>query len=273
MSEVTVQGLNIVYDVAGPTDAAHTIILIHGHPFNRSMWSPQVEALRLHYRVVTFDLRGYGQSDLPPTNNTLLEDFARDIAALMDSLHIPSAVIGGLSMGGQIAMAFYDLFPSRVRALILADTFAQLDTPENKAMRYRVADRLEAEGMAGYADEVISKMVCPATLENKPAVAQHVLTMMRTTPPLGAAAALRGRSERKDYTPLLAEIAVPTLVVVGDQDAYTPVPDAEYIHHRVPASELVVIEASGHMPNLEQPAVFNDHLLRFLRTRLMTANK
>lgn len=268
MSEVTVQGINIVYDVVGPTDAATTIILIHGHPFNRSMWSPQVDALTPHYRVVTFDLRGYGQSDLPSVNYTYLEDFAHDMAGLMDSLHIRAAVIVGLSMGGQIAMAFYDLFPRRVRALVLADTFAQLDTPENKALRYRVADRLEAEGMAAYADEVISKMVCPATLENKPAVAQHVLTMMQTTPPLGAAAALRGRSERKDYTPLLAEIAVPTLIVVGDQDAYTPVPDAEYMHQRILNSELVVIEASGHMPNLEQPAVFNEHLLRFLQTRL-----
>lgn len=267
MSEVSIQGFNIAYEVVGPEngEAKGTIVFIHGHPFNRSMWWPQVELLRPHYRVITFDLRGYGQSGLPTSNETFLEDFARDIAGLMDYLQIPSAAIAGLSMGGQIAMAFYDLFASRVEALILADTFAQLDTPENKALRYRTADRLEAEGMAGYAPETLPKMVCPATIANQPAVAQHVLEMMQTTPPFGAAAALRGRAQRKDYTPLLAEITVPTLIVVGEEDAFTPVPDAEYMHQRIANSELAVIKGAGHMPNLEQVAVFNQILGRFLK--------
>jgi pimeloyl-ACP methyl ester carboxylesterase len=103
-----------------------------------------------------------------------------------------------------------------------------------------------------------------------PEVAAHVLRMMETTPPEGAAAALRGRAERMDYSPLLEQIHVPTLIIVGDQDAYTPVPDARFMHERIAGSELVVVDDAGHMPNLEQPAAFNSALSKFL-ARVVTA--
>src|SRR5215471_13049730 len=111
--------------------------------------------------------------------------------------------------------------------------------------------------MKNYSQEELPKMITPRHVQTLPEVAKHVLGMMETTPPAGAAAALRGRSERMDYVPLLQHIAVPTLILVGDQDQYTPVADARLMHERIPGSELVVIEDAGHMPNLEQPAAFN----------------
>lgn len=261
MPSTKVNGIDIVYEDVG---SGTPIIFIHGAPFNRSMWTPQVEALR-DLRAITFDLRGYGESGMSVDDFTF-DLFARDIGGLMDALSIESAVIVGLSMGGQIAMETWVQFPERVRALVLADTFAQLDAPVRKQLRYDTAAQLLAKGMDRYADETLSKMISPRSVANKPDVAQHVLTMMRTTPPKGAAAALRARAERRDYVPVLGTISVPTLIVVGEDDEFTPVSDAEFMQELIPESQMVVITDCGHMPNLEQPEAFNQVFLGFLKT-------
>ena len=254
--ETTVIG----YDDAG---TGLPIVLIHGHPFNRTMWQNQQQALGAIHRVIAPDLRGYGES-APASEKTSLGEFASDIARLLDRLGVDSVVLGGLSMGGQIVLEFYQLFPGRVRALILADTFAQADTEEGRRSRYAMAERLLRDGMAGYAEEVLPKMMTPANIERLPESAARVLAMMKGTDPKGAAAALRGRAERRDYTKLLAEISVPCLIIVGSEDVFTPVADAEYMRARIPGSRLAVIDGAGHMPNIERPQEFNRVVLQFL---------
>jgi|ERR1022692_4032152 pimeloyl-ACP methyl ester carboxylesterase len=263
MATATVNGITIGYDDQGDRAGA-PLVLIHGHPFNRSMWAPQADALTADgYRVVAPDLRGYGESSVLP-GITSLEVFARDAAGLMDHLGLGRVVIGGLSMGGQIVMEFYRLFSERVRGLLLAATFPTAETPEGKVLRNAVADRLLAEGMTGYSDEVINKMIAPYNVAALPGVAAHVLRMMRGTSPEGAAAAVRGRAERPDYCELLTQISVPTLVVVGADDEYTPVSDAEFMHNQIRDSVLTIIDGAAHMPNLERPAEFNTALRQFL---------
>ncbi|GII61123.1 alpha/beta hydrolase [Sphaerisporangium krabiense] len=252
-----VNGVTIAYDDAG---AGEPLVLVHGHPFDRSMWAPQIAALAgPARRVVVPDLRGYGESGVVP-GTTPLGAFARDIAALLDHLGLDRAVIGGLSMGGQIVMEFYRLFPERVRGLLLADTFAGADTAEGRRARRGQAERLLREGMGPYAEEVLTKMIAPYNVAARPEVAAHVLGMMRAAPPAGAAAALRGRAERPCYGDLLGTVTVPTLVVVGRDDEFTPVSDAEYMRDRVPGAALVVIEGAAHLPNLERPRRFNQAL-------------
>jgi pimeloyl-ACP methyl ester carboxylesterase len=264
MSTVTLGDITIGYDDKG---SGPPLVLIHGHPFDRSMWTPQVEAFAARgWRVIAPDLRGYGQSAVVP-GTTTLSDFARDIAALLDHLGVDGFVLSGLSMGGQIAMECYRLFSGRIQGLVLADTFAAAETDEGKAWRNALADRLLREGMAPYADEVLPKMMAPHNVAAQPAVAAHVLRMMRGAPAAGAAAALRGRAERPDYVPMLPQVAVPALVVVGSDDEYTPVADAEVLRDGIPGATLVVIEGAGHLPNLERPAEFNEAMTHFL-TRL-----
>jgi len=261
MTLVSIDGISVGYDDVG---TGEPLVLIHGHPFNRSMWRPQVEhASRTGWRVIAPDLRGYGESTVVP-GATPLATFAGDIANLLDHLDVDRIVLGGLSMGGQIVLEFYRLFPDRIRGLLLADTFAQAETEDGKRVRNDMADRLIREGMGGYSDEVLPKMLASANIQTQPAVADDVMTMMRGTAPDGAAAALRGRAERPDYVDLLARITVPTLVVVGEQDEFTPVRDAEFMHFRIPNSVLAVIAGAAHMPNLERPHEFNDVLDRFL---------
>ncbi|MBT2524264.1 alpha/beta fold hydrolase [Streptomyces sp. ISL-99] len=242
-------GITVGYTDEG---SGSPLVLVHGHPFDRTMWAPQIDAFAATHRVIAPDLRGYGESEVV-AGLTPLSTFAADIAALLDHLGVERAVLGGLSMGGQIVMEYYRLFPGRVTGLVLADTFPAAETEDGKRSRNAAADRLLAEGMKGYADEVLDKMVAPYNTE----AADRVHRMMTATSPEGAAAALRGRAERPDYRDLLTRVRVPTLVVVGRDDTYTPVADAEAMHAAIPGSTLAVIESAAHLPNLERPEAFN----------------
>ncbi|MEU2420269.1 alpha/beta hydrolase [Streptomyces sp. NPDC007851] len=252
----------LAYDDKGPRSTTPTpLLLVHGHPFDRTMWHPQLTAFAATRRVIAPDLRGYGASPVTP-GVTPLSRFAADLEELLDALGVTACVVAGLSMGGQIAMECYDrLGPARVRGLVLADTFPTPETPEGKRARNAMADRLLREGMRGYADEVLAKMVAPYA---DPDVQAHVHRMMTATDPEGAAAALRGRAERPDYGPVLTRVTVPSLVVVGADDEYTPVSDAEAMHALLPDAALRVIDRSAHMPNLERAAEFNRALEELL---------
>ena len=283
MGAASVKGITIGYDDAGSGE--NTLVLVHGHPFDRSMWRPQVERIsrqanfakasavakadpaaagrKSGWRVIAPDLRGYGQSSVV-SGKTTLDVFARDIAALLDRLNIPDVVIGGLSMGGQVVMEFCRLYPGRVRGILLAATSPKAETDEGKRARTRMADRLLREGMQAYAEEVVRKMVAPRNLAAFPAVAEHVSSMMRAAHPEGAAAALRGRAERPDYENTLASLNVPALVIVGDEDAFTTRADAERMHTLLRRSEFVWMKGVGHMPNLEREVAFNAAVGRLL---------
>ncbi|WP_372349116.1 alpha/beta fold hydrolase [Streptomyces sp. KL116D] len=269
MGRFTVDGAVLHYDDLGPADGA-VVVLVHGHPFNRTLWRPQAQALAAAgHRVLTPDLRGYGESEVTE-GSVLLARFADDVAALLDHVGAGRAVVGGVSMGGQIAMEFHLRHPDRTRALVLSDTSAPAETDEGKSLRNALADRLLAEGMGGYADEVIDKMLAAYNVTALPDVADRVLAMMRATDPRGAAAALRGRAERPDYRESLAAARVPALVVVGADDVYTPVAAAESIASLVPDATLVVVDGAGHLPGAEQPERFNAALLGFLRDHCPT---
>jgi pimeloyl-ACP methyl ester carboxylesterase len=265
MTSIRLGDVTIAYDDFGLRSAGTAILLVHGHPFDRSMWRPQAERLaRDGHRVITPDLRGYGESEVIP-GKTGLDVFAHDLIGLADHLGLRHFVLGGLSMGGQIVMQTVRDHPDRVSALLLADTFPGLDTLEARQARIGTADRITREGMAGYAAELLPKMISPETVRTRPDVAEHVSRMMRDAPPEGAAAALRGRAERPDYTEGLTKIAVPALVVVGSEDEFTPVPDAELMHRLIPGSALAVIDGTGHLPNLEREAEFDDAFGDFLK--------
>lgn len=262
MASAKINNLHLAYTDTG---IGRPVVLIHGYPFNRSLWNEQVEALSSSYRVVAPDLRGFGETDAsggPATMNRM----AQEVAQLMDHLEIPRAVIGGLSMGGYVALAFYKQFASRVRAFILADTRAQADTEEAKQTRAQQADKALSEGMAGIADAMLPKLLTPETVSKHPDIVKRVRDMMLKTKPEGAAAALLGMAERDDQTALLPQISSPTLILVGAEDAITPVADSEKMHDAIAGSRLVVLEHAGHVSNLERTEQFNKALLDFLKT-------
>src|SRR4030095_13365566 len=260
MAQVQIDNINLAYTDTG---AGRPIVLINGYPFNRSLWNEQVVALSGSYRVIAPDLRGFGESDSSNEPGTM-NRMAQDVAALLDHLGVPRATLGALSMGGYVTLAFYKQFASRVRALILADTRAQADTEEAKQTRARQAEKALSEGMAGIADAMLPKLLTPETVSKRPEVVKRIRDMMLRTKPQGAAAALLGMAQRDDQTELLSGITLPTLIIVGREDATTPVKDSEMMHSAISGSRLVVLEGAGHVSNIEQTAAFNEELSKFL---------
>jgi 3-oxoadipate enol-lactonase len=261
------------------------VVLLHGFPFNRSMWTDQVEFFSAHgYRAVAPDLRGFeGMSDKlqfvadseggetereAEACRTIatMDDMARDVAALMDKLRIDSAVICGLSMGCYVALEFIHLFPSRARALILCGPKAQGPDETEKINREALALRLLAEGMNFAVASISKTLLAQRTLNDKPDVVARVREMIQRTDPRGAAAAQRGMAMRRDYSNDLAGISVPTLIIAGREDGVRKPEDAEFIAERIPNSELIVIDDAGHLMNMERPEIFSRVMLELLGT-------
>ena len=262
MTVARVREIEMAYEDVGGGAA---VVLLHGYPFNRSMWREQAQALRsANYRVITPDLRGHGETAATTGEPATMEEMARDVVALLDELGVERVTLGGLSMGGYVALAFCRRFPLRVRALILADTRAQADTPEARANREEQAQKILKDGMQSTADDFLKKVLTPETLKQKPETVERVREMILRTDPRGAASALRGMAARHDQTDFLEEILAPTLVIVGSEDQLTPPQDAELMRREIRGSRLEIIEGASHLSNLERPVEFNRALLDFL---------
>jgi pimeloyl-ACP methyl ester carboxylesterase len=261
MPQIRIDNIQMAYTDSG---AGPPVVLLHGYPFNRSLWTEQIEELSEAHRVVAPDLRGFGESDSFEKVATM-DRMAQDVVLLMDALGISTAAVGGLSMGGYVALAFYGQFSTRVRSLILSDTRSQADTEAGKQTREKQAKQILAEGMAGIVDSMLPKLLTPETVSKRPELVKRIRDMMLKTKPAAASAALLGMAARADQTELLARIAVPTLILVGRDDAITPVEDSEKMHREIKGSSLVVIENAGHVSNLERADEFNKELIPFLR--------
>ena len=260
MPLLQIDDVQLAYDSAG---SGSPIIFVHGYPFNRSLWSDQVAVLSDRYRVISVDLRGFGESG-GSQSPASMSRMAQDIATLMDKLEISKATLAGLSMGGYVLLAFYKQFASRVSALVLADTRASADTDEGKKVRAQQAETILAEGMAGTADAMLQKLLTPETVAKRADIVKRVRDMMVKTKPEGAAAALLGMARREDQTGLLSQIKCPTLILVGRTDPITPVADSELMHQKIDNSKLIVIENAAHVSNIEQVDIFNSELKKFL---------
>lgn len=259
-NKIKIRGHQMVYDDLGTGDV---IVFIHGQPFNRSMWNYQSKLFSENYRLIIPDLRGYGESEVK-AGVVLMDELALDIIHLLDVLKINEAIFVGLSMGGQIALEIFRLKPLLFKALVLTDTDARSESEEGYSNRMTLAKRIEGYGMAKFISKRIDKFMCPHTFNTKPEIVNHLKEMILGTSPEGSAAAQRGRAERRDHTNILKDIFCPTLIIVGDQDVFTPIESANYMHTRIPGSQLAIIYQSGHIPSMEQPEEFNLILKKFL---------
>lgn len=252
-------GLEIAYDDVGtgiPT------VFIHGFPHNRSLWAPQVNALVDRARCLAPDLRGFGDSMASPPYS--MDQYADDVVALMDAANVERAIIAGLSMGGYVAFALWRRHRARVRALVLADTKAGADSPEARQKRRDMIALAKERGSEGVADAMIGGMVGKSTREKSPEIVDEMHAMLAAAPVDGVVGALEALMERPDSTPTLATIDVPVLIVVGEEDALTPVKESEAMHAAIPGSRLEVLSGAGHVSNVERPAAFNHVLTEFL---------
>ena len=251
--------MRLAYDDAGSGDCA---VLIHGHPFDRTLWEPQLAALRDGFRVLAPDLRGFGQS--PVTAGTVtMRQYAADLEGLLDDLGIGRAAIIGLSMGGLVTMELAAARPERYWAIGLVATTAEPVTPHERVTRRQRADAVERDGMGVLVDYMHTGLYGPAC---PPAIRDRVDAMMAAASPAGAAAALRGRAERPDYRPVLARLDIPALVCAGSADPWSNREVTAEMIACLKRPEVLMIDGAGHLPNLEAEREFNDALRAFLRT-------
>lgn len=261
MPFVTVDGVRLVYDLRGQ---GIPVLWIHGFPLGRWLWDPQLEALAGIARSIAVDLRGFGGSGTPEGPYTM-ETYAADLRGLLDALGIERAVLAGLSMGGYVAFAFYAAYPERVRGLILADTRHQADTPEARANRYALIERIRAEGTPAAVEAFLPRLFGATTQRERPELVEALRRKMLTNPAAGLIGALQAMAERPDRTDLLPHIRVPTLVIAGEEDAVTPPDLARAMAEAIPGARLVVIPRAGHLANVEAPEAFNEAVRSFLQ--------
>jgi len=240
------------------------VLLVHGFPLDHSMWQGQIEALSDRYRVIAPDLRGCGQSGVTEGPVTM-EQFADDLAGLLDALAVQSPVVYcGLSMGGYIAWPFCRRHGRRLAGLILCDTRAAPDTPQAAAGRQDMAQRVLREGPSPLVESLLPRLFAETTCRDRPELVEAVHRVMMGTDRRGIAAATLGMAVRADGTPLLPHIDCPTLVIVGESDAIAPAAEMEGIAHAIPNARLVRIPGAGHMAPMEQPAAVSQAMLDFL---------
>ena len=246
------------------------LLLLHAFPLSSAMWLAQREGLAEHYRVITPDLRGFGGSPLG-TDEPSLDVMADDVAALLDAKGIDRAVIGGLSMGGYVTLAFCRRHADRLLGVVLADTKATADTEEAREGRIRIAERIEAdEGVGVLVEDLLPRLVGPTTMERRALVYGRVRGLVQSSPPQAAAWAQRAMAARPDSLDVLAGLRAPALVLNGAEDVITTEDDARAMADALPAAELRVIPESGHLTAVEQPRLFNEAVVEFGATLART---
>lgn len=246
------------YDEAGSGPA---LILIHGFPLDRTVWSEQLKGLADFRRVIAVDLRGRGKSESSPAEGWSIDLYADDVAETIESLGVSAADVAGLSLGGYVAFSLLRRHPDKVRSLILIDTKAAADTAEAKEGREKTAAAAREQGTASIAEGLIPKLVAPGASEE---VKSKAMAMAKATPGETAAADALAMRDRADSTLDLGSIGIPAVVIHGEDDQLMPAGGAREMAGGIPGATFVPIPAAGHLAPLENPEAVNAALRKFL---------
>lgn len=260
--KVSANNLEVSYTDEG-SRMAPSIVFIHGFPLNKSMWENQTKSLEETHRVITYDIRGHGNTN-DGSDTYSIELFVEDLIAFMDALDIKKTTLCGLSMGGYIALNAIVKHPNRFSALILSDTNCTADSPETISNRMRSIESLEAGTVGKYADESLRKLFTPDSFIAHKTSVELVRDMIVATSKASLCKTLRALAERNETCSRLNEIKVPVLVMVGSDDPITPPEAARFMHSKISGSTLRILKHAGHLSNLEDPNEFNDALKKFL---------
>lgn len=240
------------------------VVLIHGFPFSKAMWKPQVDVLQRDRHVIAYDVRGHGGSDAGDAQFTV-EYFVDDLIGLLDHQGLQSVVVVGLSMGGYIALRAIERHPERFRGLVLCDTRSEADGNEGKIKRAEQAKAVKTAGVKNFAEGFVKAVFYEKTFTTNAETVALIREIIERTSPLTIAGTLIALAARTDTTSALTGINVPVLILVGEHDTLTPPSASHAMKEKIPNAEMHVIPTAAHMSNLENAEEFNKHLLTFLR--------
>jgi 3-oxoadipate enol-lactonase len=257
--KIRVGEIRIAYEEAG---TGTPLVFIHGFPHDHTLWTSQLRGLAPTCRCIAPDLRGFGESDVRGPYS--MDQYADDIAGLLDALSIERAIIAGLSMGGYVSFALWRRHRDRVLALVLADTTARADTEAGRAKRRDMIALARAYGAAAIADQMTSRLVGESTRQRRPELVRSVHAMLAAAPVEGIIGALEAMMARPDSLPTLSTIDVPTLILVGSEDMISPPEVARSMQAAIPGSRLEIIPQAGHVSSMERPAAFNAVVSEFV---------
>ena len=243
MEAIDVNGVHLAYDRRGK---GTPMVLMHGYPLDHHVWDAVIPLLEDQFDLILPDLRGFGESSTTDVFYTM-EDYASDIAGILDHLGIEKAAIVGHSMGGYISLAFARIFPERVSELGLVASQAAADAPERREGRYKSAAEVADKGIASVVETMAPKFT------PNPMLQQYAREAMQRQPPAAYIGALKAMAERVDSTPLLSTIHYPVVIVHGDADALVPIDRAREAKALLQNAYYVEIPGAGHMPMMEAP--------------------
>jgi 3-oxoadipate enol-lactonase len=251
--------LTLAYSEAGQ---GTPVVLLHGFPLSGAIWHEQQKQLSDRFRVIVPDLRGHGRSPAP-SGIYEMDLLARDVLALLDVLLIKRAIVMGHSMGGYVALAAWKLAPDRFLALGLVDSQTGADTEEGRQGRYKMVEKVAAEGSKVAAEAMLPKLFAPNLSAGAP-VFEQVRQIILNTSSAGIIGSLQGMAIRPDSSEILPKISVPVLILTGDKDQIIPLEKTKAMAATIPTATLTVVENAGHMPMLEQPQATTTALRDFL---------
>ncbi len=261
MPQRTLSGITLNYQEQG---TGTPLVLLHGFPLDARIWREQIASLSDHFRVIAPDLRGFGQSR--SNEPFTMASLADDVRALLAELDALPCVLGGLSMGGYVALAYAKKYPADLLGLALIDTKAEGDTPEGKEAREKMIELVRAQGTTAVASQMMPKMLAPDADKSRPRVKRELDQIMNDQTALTIEHALAAMRNRPDLASYLPSIATPTLVLVGEHDAITPPAGAEAMGKAIPNSTYVLVRGAGHMSPMEQPQQVADALREFVNS-------
>ncbi|MGE5376217.1 MAG: alpha/beta fold hydrolase [Bacteroidota bacterium] len=243
MDAIDVNGIHLAYERRG---RGTPMVLLHGYPLDHNLWEDVVPLLEDTFDLILPDLRGFGESTTVDSFYTM-EDFASDIAGLLDYLNIPRAAVAGHSMGGYVALAFARVYPERTLGLGLVASQAAADPPDRRDGRYRTAAEVADKGIASVVETMTPKFT------RDPSLQQYARQSMERQEPAAYIGALKAMAERVDSTMLLTSLKVPVVIVHGVADALIPADRAREARALVENGYYVEIPGAGHMPMKEAP--------------------
>jgi 3-oxoadipate enol-lactonase len=268
--ELRANGITMCYDDLGESNIP--VIFIHGFPFDKSSWQPQMDYLKNTHRVIAYDIRGFGKSGRGDEKLSI-GLFADDLIRLMDLLRIKKAIVCGLSMGGYILLNAINRYPDRFEAIILSDTQCIPDTDEAKEKRYSTIKQIESNGLIEFAAGYVKNVFCENSLTDKKEIVKKIQNIILSTSQQTITETLKALVQRWETCSSSENIAVPTLILCGKEDKVTPITQSQLLNRNIPSSAIHIVENAGHMSNLEQPEQFNRHLYSFLSGVLKNSNQ
>ncbi len=255
-----------LYSRSAGNPANPAIVLVHGFPYDSSIWDAQTEALKNDYFVVTYDVRGLGKSPAGD-GQSIMDIFADDLFAVLKEYNLSKPAVAGFSMGGYILMKALEKQPDAFSSVIFCNTKSESDGDEARLKRNAGIMKINTEGLESFVSGFITATFSEDSKKNHPQVIESFIKKAASFDPVGVKGALLAMISRTDTGKVLENLKVPALVIAGAEDALMPVAVLRSMAERIPDSVFTVIEKAAHMTPVEQPEAVNKAISEFLRNQ------